>query len=329
MPSNLNTAIDFLETQWSSINDNKLKGINAEIRLEAYLKSPLIKDLYRYIIPGGWIIAPGSNAVLMPTKARIAVLPNSFGFSWTKSFSPSPFTAQTLASSFFNQVGIETYFANFDPSGRESRFDVPRKKNYNTTYELEPHLIGSSGLEKVDINVMMRNFPRRKGLVGMRAYKSGRIDRKDPVWSDSSLVTHLFWKEYSRYFLQRNYLVSSNDLDFFIIGKSGKAYPIELKSKRVYADAKLGDWFGIDIGPFSKLSFFVSLSNNMEALYLVEEVDDLGGNIEWWGVRFSEVLKYCFWVTQSGGASMGGGRSNTIKVPKEIFTPLHLLLPTL
>jgi hypothetical protein len=102
--------------------------------------------------------------------------------------------------------------------------------------------------------------------------------------ADTSIITNLFWKEYSRYFCHKSYLTSAADLDFFIVGKSGRAYPIELKSKAVVVDASAGNWFGIDINPFVKLSFFVSLSNNVE---------------------FSKLLKYCSWVPKPGGTAMG------------------------
>ena len=37
MPGSLAQALEFLETQWSSINDNKIKGSEAEIRFRHYL----------------------------------------------------------------------------------------------------------------------------------------------------------------------------------------------------------------------------------------------------------------------------------------------------
>jgi len=40
MPSSSSLAINFLETQWSHINANKLKGIAAELRFESHLNTP-------------------------------------------------------------------------------------------------------------------------------------------------------------------------------------------------------------------------------------------------------------------------------------------------
>lgn len=330
MPNNLELAICFLETQWSSITANKIKGINAEIRFEAYLNSPVIRPLFDYIIPGGWILSPEKNTHINPTtKGRIAILPIPTSFSWTQGLNPIPFTAQVLAESYFKQVGITTYFAEFNTNGQsqiENAFALPAKRNYPIPYSLNFYKIGANGLIQVPLVNVTTNFTGRSGLRGMRAYPLNRIDRNDPVWNNTSTVTELFWKEYARYFLHRQFLVSSNDLDFFIVGKSGKAYPIEFKSKMVAVDSSIGDWFGIDVGPFSKLSFFVSLSNNMEALYFIEEVDANGNTIEWWGIKFSELLKTCHWVSQSGGTGMGGGASVTIKVPKVSFQILNVFL---
>ncbi|MGV0754391.1 hypothetical protein F0358_13185 [Empedobacter brevis] len=333
MPNSLEFARRFLETQWSSINENKIKGINAEIRFEAYLNSPAIRPLFNYIIPGGWIISPGKNTHINPTtNGRIAILPIPTSFSWTQGLNPIPFTAQVLAESYFKQVGITTYFAEFNTNGQaqiENTFVLPARKDYQISYTLDFYKIGANGLEPVPLANVTANFTARNGLIGMRAYALNRIDRTVSVWNDTATVTELFWKEYSRYFLHRQFLVSSNDLDFFIVGNSGRAYPIEFKSKTAAVDNSLGDWFGIDIGPFSKLSFFVSLSNNMEALYFVEEVDTTGITIQWWGIRFSELLKTCHWVSQSGGTGMGGAASATIKVPKISFQALNAFLPTL
>lgn len=330
MPRDIESAIQFLETQWSSITANKLKGINAEIRFEAYLNSPAIRPMFDYIIPGGWILSPGKNTNINPTTlGRIAILPIPRPFSWTQGIAVIPFTAQVLAESYFRQVGIVTYFASYEINGDiqiENAFINPALGDYQIAYPLEFFKVGENGLVQVPFAQVTANFTARNGLRGMRAYALNRIDRQDLTWNNTNIVTDLFWKEYSRYFLHRQFLVSSNDLDFFIIGKSGRAYPIEFKSKTAVVDNSIGDWFGIDVGPFSKLSFFVSLSNNMEALYFVEEIDANGNTIEWWGIRFSQLLKNCHWVAQSGGTGMGGGGSVTVKVPKIVFEPLNVFL---
>lgn len=333
MPANLENAIRFLETQWSSINTNKLVGIEAEVRFENHLNTSAIKGLYQFIIPGGWIITPGNiRQTSLPTKNRIAILPIPKPFTWSGTIIPPSFSGQVLAHSYFQQAGIEVYFAECNTilnSTNEASFQYPRTRNYLTSYSIEFKKVGEHGLELVPITTVMKNFASRSGALGMRAYTLGRINRTLTIWNDTKVVTELFWKDYIRYFLQRTYLVSNNDLDFFIVGNSGKSYPVEFKSKTMASGTEIGDWFGIDVGPFAKLSYFTSLSNNMDAIYVVEEVDSARNTIDWWAIKFSDLLKGCSWVQQGGGTGMGGGRSSTIKVPKQIFTPLSTFLSSI
>ncbi len=333
MPSSLTRAVNFLETQWSSINANKLKGIAAELRFEEYLQSAAIRSLYQYIIPGGWILTPAKNTIVNPVSSgRIAIIPIPTPFSWSTTMPLIPVPAMVLAESYFRQTGIITYFTKFETNGDrniERRFDAPRKRHYIASYRLNFYKIGANGLNVINIQEVMTNFTARDTLRGLRAYATGRVGAGTIIRRSSIITTNLFWKEYSRYYLQRYYRISAADLDFFIVGNSGRAYPIEFKSKTVVPSPDLGEWFGIDVNPFAKLAFFVSLSNNMEALYFVEEVDSNGNTLDWWGVGFSKLLKFCIWVPQGGGTSMGGGRSTTIIVPKSIFDRLINFLPLL
>lgn len=330
MPGSLAQTIHFLETQWSGINANKIKGILAEVRFEQYLNTPAVRGLYEYIIPGGWILAPGTGGVVTPpTRARLALIPVPFACTWSGVVPSMPFAAQVLAESYFRQAGMEVYFVKCPQAediNVQNAFELPISRYYPASYDLEFYKIGPEGLVSVPLMQVMRNFPRRQGLRGLRAYNINRINQLNQPWTDAGIVTQLFWKEYSRYFVNRYYRISASDLDFFIVGRSGRAYPIEFKSKSAVVDAGIGDWFGIDINPFCKLAYFVSLSNNMEALYFVEEVDNRGNTLEWWGIRFTELLKYCFWVPQAGGTAMGGGGSSTVKVPKVVFKRIPEIL---
>ena len=56
MPGNMNDAIKFLETQWSNINANKLKGIEAEVRFRTWLTQNNV-----HYISGGWVISSGGK----------------------------------------------------------------------------------------------------------------------------------------------------------------------------------------------------------------------------------------------------------------------------
>jgi hypothetical protein len=333
MPNNRENAIRFLETQWSSINANKVKGIEAEVRFENHLNTAAMSGLYQFIIPEGWIISPGNIRLTnLPTKNRIAILPIPKSFTWSGAINSPSFSGQVLAHSYFQQADIKVYFAECSTilnAANQSNFAIPTRGSYLRSYDINFKKVGAQELVPVPTATVMNNFAPRMGARGMRAYALQRINRALPIWIDNQIVTNLFWKDYVRYFLQRYYVVSNNDLDFFLVSNSGRSYPVEFKSKTAANDSQIGDWFGIDVGPFAKLSYFISLSNNMDAIYVVEEVDVNRNTLDWWAIKFSNLLKGCSWVQQSGGAGMGGGRSATLKVPKAIFTQLNAFLSTI
>ncbi len=334
MPGSIEEAIKFLETQWSSINENKIKGIKAEVDFKRYLE---VNNTH--YIPGGWILTPGNSTLTdIPGLKKIALLPIGLDFRWsggTGNSNNAVTPAQISAYNYFRQVGVSAYFLEPDPVD-ENNFELPSKSNgktkanYPRTYKLHFKTMSPNGrLETVDLSDVMSNFPLRNANLGLRCNSHNRIDRQLSPWNDANIVTGLFWFEYARYYCQVEYLVSNNDLDLFVIGQSGAAYPVELKSKSAVVDQKLGDWFGIDIGPFAKMAFFTSNSMNTDALYVVQEVDEVRKHIEWLGIKFTDLVKSCFWVGQAGGRGMMGGASSTVKVPKAAFQKLDDLLPKL
>lgn len=333
MPKDRQQALAFLETQWSSINDNKVKGIEAELRFKEYLKT---ENLHH--VPGGWILTPG-NFKLSPVPAveKICLLPKRHHFSWEDSpgvintYTP----AEIAAYNYFRQVGVRTYFVH-PTNVVESGFETPTKSNgstkakYPRSYKLDLCAISPKGLPQiVSEEDVFRNFPQRQGNLGMRVYQSGRIQSSKFPWDNSEAVADLFWFEYSRYYFQKKYLVSNNDLDLFMIAESGQSFPVELKSKSPATDTSMGPWFGIDMGPFAKLSFFTANSMNTDALYIVEEVDSDRQHIRWHALKFSDLVKRCSWVGQSGGKGMSGGNSSTYKIPVAAFEDLGTLLTKL
>ncbi len=332
MPRTREEAINFLETQWSSINDNKLKGIHAEISFKSYLHENNV-----HYLPGGWILIPGKNVIAeIPPHEKICLLPVEYDFTWCGNtealFETNVTPAQVSAYNYFRQLGVTTYFL-FPNEINQDNFILPtksegtRRANYPKSYDLSFKTISPTGdFIEVPFTTVMSQFSPRKGNIGLRCYSQNRLNPINPPWDNTELVKSLFWFEYARYYCQINYLVSNNDLDLFLVGNSGKSYPVELKSKTPAHSQSLGDWFGIDIGPYAKMSFFTANSMNTDALYIVQEVDDDRNHIDWLGILFTDLVKSCFWVGQAGGTGMMGGDSSTIKIPKAAFVPLGNLL---
>lgn len=333
MPSSIQQTINFLETQWSSINDNKIKGILAELAFKTFLNQQNI-----HFIPGGWIMSPGNKTICqVPAREKVCLLPRNATFSWqTPAINAyAPVTpAEISAYNYFRQVGVRAYLVC--PSDIvEATFSIPQPSHgttraiYPKNYHLDFMSISQNGeLQPNPVATVFQSFPIRNGNSGLRCSQLNRIAANQAPWNDSDAIARLFWFEYTRYFVQVDYLVSNVEEIHFIIAPSGSCFPVELKSKSVANDNILGDWFGIDMGPFAKLAFFTANSMNTDALYVVQEVDAARIHVEWYGIRFTE-LKSCSWVGQAGGTGMMGGASSTYKVPKAAFTRLVELLPAL
>lgn len=333
MPASIAQAINFLETQWSPTNENKIKGILAEVRLKSFLETH-----NTYFGPGGWIVIPGKTTNhTIPTRNKVCLIPRGWSFSWqtTNNTGAALSPAEISAYNYFRQLGIQTYFA--DPvTPNQANFSIPTPKNrnirasYPKPYQLDLKQIGPNGqLQSIASSSVFSNFPTRNGNRGLKCNALNRINSTAAPWNDPSIVSDLFWFEYARYYFQVDYLLSNNDLDMYVIGPSGSAYPVELKSKEAANSTTLGQWFGIDMGPFAKLAFFTANAMNTDALYIVEEVDSSGQFIDWLAIRYTDLVKACSWVGQSGGTGMTGGTSSTYKIPKAAFVSLATMLPTL
>jgi len=284
-------------------------------------------------------MSPGNKTLCeVPAREKVCLLPRNVTFSWQAptTIAAAPVTpAEISAYNYFRQVGVTTYLVC--PSNIiEADFAIPQPRHravrasYPRRYHLDFMSISPNGqLQSNPVATVFQAFPVRNGNSGLRCSQLNRIAANQAPWNDSEVIARLFWFEYTRYFVQIDYLVSNIDEIHFIIAPSGSCFPVEFKSKAVVNDNILGDEFGIDMGPFAKLVFFTANSMNTDALYVVQEVDADRNHVEWYGIRFTELVKSCSWVGQAGSTGMKGGASSTYKVPKAAFTRLAELLPTL
>jgi hypothetical protein len=146
--------------------------------------------------------------------------------------------------------------------------------------------------------------------------------------TDSSLVpatsvAEEFTKEHLRVSFQNRFMCEMSDIDGIIWGQQ-YTYPIEIKEKTVANDSKVGDYFGIDVGPFVKLAFYAAKKGNLHSLFFVREINNTTQRhlLSWWFITFDTLAQYASWVAQGGGRNMQGGGSTVVKIPKAEFTAL-------
>ena len=71
-----------------------------------------------------------------------------------------------------------------------------------------------------------------------------------------------------------------SDVDGILWGERF-TYPLEIKEKTAATDKVLGDYFGLDVGPFVKLAYFAARQGNLHSLFIVREIDNVEER-NWW-----------------------------------------------
>lgn len=78
-------------------------------------------------------------------------------------------------------------------------------------------------------------------------------------------------------------------------------------------------YFGIDAGRIMML-LRVCLPNNSNALYIIRQVSQNDRKLESWKfITLSKIIMSASWNLQAGGRGMGGGDTQTIKIPYDEF----------
>ena len=293
----------YLSKSIASLNRNKINGLLAEIELRKYLQN--ITDENR-ISPGGWIVrSVGAGifghytAVLFPQT----IIPER-NFERNLSYEDPPLGLHTICSTM-HQIGIKSYYCIPTIEAADNPESVVwLAKQLGIPYEV-PY---------TPLNEIIRDYTVRKSKYNYLRYKT-----------DSSLIPvqflpEEFSKENLRVHFCSKYLSEVSDIDGIFWGQQ-YTYPIEIKEKTSASDNKLGEFFGLDVGPFVKLAFYAAKRGNLHSLYIVREIDNVETRnlINWWYITFDTLAQYASWNAIGGGKNMLGGGSTVVKIPKAEF----------
>jgi hypothetical protein len=137
-------------------------------------------------------------------------------------------------------------------------------------------------------------------------------------------VPEEFSKEHLRVTIASMFMAEWSDVDGVFFGQR-VTYPLEIKEKTVAADARgMGDWFGLDVGPFTKLAFYAAMGGDLSSLFIVRQINDatLRRLVSWRFATFAELARYAGWTPVGGGPNMRGGGSTVIRIPADAFRTL-------
>lgn len=303
----LSSMRGYLYKSISSINQNKLNGMIAEIDLRKKLGE---LGFSNRISPGGWIVRNvGPNvfghhtSVFFPETIRAGV-----EYPDNRHFEEPPRGLHTICATM-HQIGIHSYYCVPAVISEDDPYSV---KWYSTqlgiptqdSYHAFPGNLGS--------------FSSRDRGYNFLRYKSNSALIPEEAVADE------FSKEHIRISFQDRYLSETSDIDAIFWGQQF-TYPIEIKEKTAAKDSKLGEYFGLDVGPFVKLAFYAAKRGNLHSIFIVREINDTTERklVNWWFIPFERLARFASWVPVAGGTNMRGGGSSVIKIPKSEFSPMN------
>jgi len=303
---NINSMRSYLSSSISSINLNKINGMLAEIDLRNTLTD---LGYGARISQGGWIVRNVGAGVFGHHTAVIfpeTIQPRT-NYAVGRVLGQPALALHTICATM-HQIGVNSFYCvpsiatNNDPSSitwQTKQLGIPVVPPYTP---LLPTI---------------QNFSARG-----RRYSFLRYHTNADQIPATSLAEE-FTKEHLRVSFQTQYMSEMSDIDGILWGQQ-YTYPIEIKEKTAGNDSRVGDFFGLDLGPFVKLAFYAAKKGNLHSLFFVREINDTVNRqlVNWWFITFDKLAQYASWVPMAGGKNMQGGGSTVVKIPKTEFTPL-------
>lgn len=300
----------YLSKSLSSMNRNKVRGLIAEVELRKHIENLGYGDR---VSAGGWIARSvrygegyefGDNTVALFPET---VLPEKDYGLWRNLPQPEP-GLHTICSTM-HQIGIRSFYS------------APEFRNSANPETVQWKLIqlGVPGhTEYQPMDSAIRGFSTRERKYNFLRYKSDVTD------IPASSLPDEFTKELLRVSFQTAYMAEISDIDGILWGQQ-HTYPLEIKEKTPAEDRKLGEYFGLDVGPFVKLAFYAAKRGNLHSIFVVREIDNEEDRqlVEWRYITFEVLAQYASWVFGGGGMNMQGGQSSVVKIPKSRFRVLN------
>ncbi len=303
----IDTMRGYLGRSIASLNENKLRGLLAEIDFRSRLGQLGFSER---VSVGGWIarrVGAGEFAHQTAVFFPETLAPDT-DYPAGRQLPDPPHGLHTICSTF-HQTGISAYFvaatvaADNDPASlrwNAVQLGLPAAQEYQQFPSC------------VEDEFPLR--PRRYNYLRFHANVAG-------IPSDA--VAEEFAKEHLRVTFQNHFLSEISDVDGIFWGQQF-TYPLEIKEKMPAMSNRLGAYFGLDVGPFVKLAHYVARRGNLHSLFVVREIADLQHRelLTWWFITFDQLARFASWVPMPGGTSMGGGRSSVVCIPKAEFREL-------
>jgi len=296
----------YLSRSVHSFNRNKLLGVLAETEFRRYLTT---LGFANQVSAGGWISRSEARGDASFAENAIVYFPEILtpgtNYAGTRE-APRPHLGLHTICATFHQLGIKSYFCSASVDAlvngiprltwRCQQLGLPTEQ---PILEFPSHLTG---------------FNARPEPYNFLRYHANTERLRDEY------VAEEFSKEALRVAFANRFFAQTSDIDGMFWGQR-HTYPIEIKEKTVAQSDAVGEYFGLDVGPFVKLSYFAAKRGNMRSLFVVHQVSDVATrqHVAWHYITFDDLAQCGSWVPIAGGTNMGGGRSSTVCIPKSKF----------
>jgi hypothetical protein len=279
----------------------------AEISLRDKLKELGFGDR---ISQGGWIMRNvigtsefGHHTIVLFPQT----IEPEMDYSDGRKLEDPPLPLHTICSTM-HQIGVKSYYClpsiaiNNDTSGISwdtKQLGIPTISPYTPLLSI------------------ISNFSLRKGRYNFLRYHTDA--NQIPLAS----LPEEFTKEHLRVYFQNRFMCEISDIDGIFWGEQ-YTYPIEIKEKTVGKDPKVGEYFGIDVGPFVKLAFYAAKKGNLHFLFFVGEINNITDRqlVNWWFITFDKKTLFSSLASLKGRNNMPGRIGTVLKIPKAEFTSL-------
>ena len=297
----------YLSRSISSMNRNKLNGLLAEVDLRQHLADLGFADR---ISPGGWIArkdGPGEFGHQTVVFFPEVILPDT-DYPADRIF-PAPSHGLHTICATFHQTGISAYFCAASVPEQNNAEDIMWHAKQLGLPADQPYARFPDCLTGA--------FRRRERNYNFLRYQT------DTATIPAHAIAEEYSKENIRVAFQNSFMAEMSDVDGIFWGQQF-TYPLEIKEKTPAHDRALGDFFGLDLGPFVKLSYYAAKRGNLHSIFIVREIDSVEDRnlVAWWFIRYEDLAQYASWIQQGGGRSMIGGQSSVVRVHKAEFRPL-------
>lgn len=299
--------VSYLSKSISSINANKINGLLAEVDFRNQLA---LMNLGQQVSAGGWVVrseGPGTFA-----HHTIAFFPRtidpSVPYLAGRTFPAPPNNLHTICSTL-HQIGIHSYFCEPEIAIVNDPSSISWQAQQLGVPATQPH---------VTFPLQLNTFNRRA-----KKYNFLKYNTVNANLIPAQSIPEEFSKEHLRITFQNQYMSEISDIDGIFWGQH-VTYPLEIKEKTAASDKRVGEYFGIDVGPFVKLAHYAARKGNLNSLFFVREINNTTARqlVDWWFITFENLARFASWVPLGGGTNMGGGGSTTIKIPKAEFTKM-------